>query len=75
MRGGRFNSAQTHVPWKAGANETPRPSPGTVYHFLLPDDGMASRAPLTITYGMLSLRIEMALSPVSLAPHHDNQPT
>ena len=37
-----FNSAPQRVPWQPADGEAPRRPPGTVYHFLLPDDGMAN---------------------------------
>ena len=37
-----FNSAPRRVPWRSENGEAPARPPGTVYHFLLPDPGMAS---------------------------------
>ena len=37
-----FNSAPRRVPWQTADGESPKRPPGTVYHFLLPDDGMAN---------------------------------
>ena len=37
-----FNSAPQRVPWRTVENAAPSCPPGTVYHFLLPDDGMAN---------------------------------
>ena len=37
-----FNSAPQRVPWQSADGEAPKRPPGTVYHFLLPDDGMAN---------------------------------
>ena len=37
-----FNSAPQRVPWRTAENAAPSRPPGTVYHFLLPDDGMAN---------------------------------
>ena len=37
-----FNSAPQRVPWRTPENAAPSRPPGTVYHFLLPDDGMAN---------------------------------
>ena len=37
-----FNSAPQRVPWQSADGESPKRPPGTVYHFLLPDDGMAN---------------------------------
>ena len=37
-----FNSAPQRVPWGTAENAAPSRPPGTVYHFLLPDDGMAN---------------------------------
>ena len=37
-----FNSAPQRVPWHTAENAVPSRPPGTVYHFLLPDDGMAN---------------------------------
>ena len=37
-----FNSAPRRVPWQSADGEAPKRPPGTVYHFLLPDDGMAN---------------------------------
>ena len=37
-----FNSAPQRVPWRTAENAAPSHPPGTVYHFLLPDDGMAN---------------------------------
>ena len=37
-----FNSAPQRVPWQSTDGEAPKRPPGTVYHFLLPDDGMAN---------------------------------
>ena len=37
-----FNSAPQRVQWRTRNDEAPTRPPGTVYHFLLPDTGMAS---------------------------------
>ena len=37
-----FNSAPQRVQWRATNGEAPMRPPGTVYHFLLPDAGMAN---------------------------------
>ena len=37
-----FNTAPQRVPWRTVENAAPSRPPGTVYHFLLPDDGMAN---------------------------------
>ena len=37
-----FNTAPRRVPWNAETSEPPKRPPATVYHFLLPDDGMAN---------------------------------
>ena len=37
-----FNSAPQRVPWQSADGEAPKRPAGTVYHFLLPDDGMAN---------------------------------
>ena len=37
-----FNNAPQRVPWRTAENAAPSRPPGTVYHFLLPDDGMAN---------------------------------
>ena len=37
-----FNTAPQRVPWQSADGEAPKRPPGTVYHFLLPDDGMAN---------------------------------
>ena len=37
-----FNSPPQRVPWRSPNGEAPTRPPGTVYHFLLPDPGMAS---------------------------------
>ena len=37
-----FNNTPQRVPWRTAGGEAPSRPPGTVYHFLLPDDGMAN---------------------------------
>ena len=37
-----FNSVPQRVPWRTAENAAPSRPPGTVYHFLLPDPGMAN---------------------------------